>query len=466
LAWVEDRKATGSTDLRRRSISIATEPRAVPTTVRPPVRPPVGTPAGPPAGARRSATFAALDSPPFRLYLSGQAVSLCGTWMQTIALGWLLLSLGATPTELGLVVAAQFLPVLLLGAYGGLLADRMDKRRLLMATQLAAGGLAALLAVVDYAGLARLWLVAVVALAIGVVNSVDNPTRQSIVGELVGPGRLTNAVSLNSAMINAARAIGPGIAGVLIAVAGTGTCFLLNAASFGVMFIVLRRLGHVAPAGAGARPGRSRGQLRDGLAYVARSPELRIPLIMMAVIGTLAYEFQIVLPLIAKQTFQGGSLSYSLLTAAMGAGAFAGGLLLARRGRVGAGGPILAAAGFGIVLVLTALAPTLPIAALAMVGVGAASVAFTAAGNSRLQLASAPAMRGRVMALWSVAFIGSTPVGGPIVGAICGHWGPRAGLAVGGVAALGAAGYGALALRRHAARPGPEELTATPVPAR
>jgi MFS family permease len=392
-------------------------------------------------------------------------VSLCGTWMQTIALGWLLLSLGASATDLGLVIAAQYLPVLLLGAYGGLLADRFDKRRLLMATQLAAGSLAGLLAVIDYAGAARLWLVAAVAAAIGVVNAVDNPTRQSIVGELVGRDALTNAVSLNSVTVNAARAIGPGIAGGLIALAGTGACFLTNAASFAVMFLVLRGLGRVRLPGRSTRASRSPGQLRAGLAYVAHSPELRIPLVMMAVIGTLAYEFQIVLPLVARQTFHGGSLSYSLLTAAMGIGAFAGGLRLARRGRVGPNGPILAAAGFGVVLVLAALAPTLPLAAVAMVGVGAGSVAFTAAGNSSLQLACAPAMRGRVMALWSVAFIGSTPVGGPLVGAICGHWGPRAGLAIGGAAALAAAGYGAAARRRGRRRDQPAPTAGTHLPA-
>ncbi|WP_131747828.1 MFS transporter [Frankia sp. Cppng1_Ct_nod] len=384
----------------------------------------------------------ALSVPNYRIYLGGQAVSLVGTWMQAVALGWLVLQLGASGTVLGLITAAQFAPVLLLGAYGGLLADRADKRRLLVYTQLTSGLLAAGLAVLDLTGVVQLWMVALVAAGLGAVNAVDNPTRQSFVHEMVGADVLANAISLNSVVVNAARAVGPGVAGVLIAVAGTGVCFMVNAVSFLAVIVSLTRMDPRALRRRDPLP-RARGQVREGFGYVLRTPALRVPLAMMAVIGTLAYEFQVVLPLLGRVVFHGGAGTYGLLTGAMGVGAVIGGLFVARRSRASLRTLVVSAAGFGAVILLASSAPEVHLAAAAMVLVGAGSVAFLSAGNAALQLASEPHMRGRVMALWTVAFLGSTPVGGPTIGWISEQLGARAGLATGGLAALAAAWYGA-----------------------
>ncbi len=402
---------------------------------------------------RRGGALLALSVPNYRRYLSGQVVSLVGTWMQMVAQGWLALSLGASGTVLGLVTAAQFLPVLLFGAYGGLLADRADKRRLLIYTQVASGLLAASLAVADITGVVQLWMVALIAAGLGTVNAVDNPTRQSFVHEMVGPDVVANAVSLQSVAVNAARAVGPGIAGVLIAVAGTGVCFMVNAASYLAAIVALIRIDPRALRRRDPLP-RARGQIREGLAYALRTPALRVPLVMMAVIGTLAYEFAVVLPLLGREVFHGGAGTYGLLTAAMGVGAVAGGLIVARRGRATPRALVGAAAGFGIVILAASVAPDVHLAAVAMMLVGAGSVAFLSIGNATLQLASTPHMRGRIMALWAVAFLGSTPVGGPTIGWISEELGARAGLATGGLAALLAAGYGARQLLGPAGQPG------------
>lgn len=394
----------------------------------------------------RTRTFRSLRIRNYRLYLTGQAVSLCGTWMQTVAQGWLVLTLTRSGTALGLVIALQFLPMLLLGPYGGLVADRLDRRRLLVGTQATLGALALLLGVLDVTGAVRLWMVFAVAAGFGLVTCVDMPARQSFVLEMVGRAELPNAVTLNSVLVNAARAVGPAVAGALIAVAGTGPCFLANAASYLAVIAALLRMDVRGLYRQEPVP-RARGQVRAGLAYVARTPALRVPLVMMAVIGTLAYEFQVVLPLVARRTFGGGAGTYSALTAAMGAGAVVGGLLVARRRRTTSRALVLGAAGFGAVILLAAAAPTLPVAIAVLVLVGAGSVAFLAVGNATLQLAAEPAMRGRVMALWGVAFLGSTPLGGPIAGWVGEHAGPRWALALGGAAAMLAAGYGAWALR-------------------
>ncbi|CUU55572.1 Predicted arabinose efflux permease, MFS family [Parafrankia irregularis] len=399
----------------------------------------------------RTGTFAALQVPNFRLFLGGQVVSLCGTWMQMIALGWLVLSLGASGTELGLVTAAQFLPVLLFGAYGGLIADRSDSRRLLICTQVSLAALAALLGILDLTGVARLWMVAALAAAIGLITAVDNPTRQSFVQEMVGAEHLPNAVTLNSVTVNAARVVGPAIAGLVISLIGTSGCFLLNAASFAAVVLALRRMdaGALVPSKPVAR---APGQVRSGLAYAMRTTGLRVPLIMMAVVGALAYEFQVVLPLVARETFDGSAATYSLFTGAMGAGAVVGGLFVARRRSVGIAALALASGLFGVVLLLAAAAPTLALEVVALVLVGAASVAFIATGNATVQLSSAPEMRGRVMALWSVAFLGSTPVGGPIAGWVAQTFGARAGLVLAGAAAVAGAFYALASLRKAADR--------------
>ena len=384
------------------------------------------------ATARR--IFSSLRVPNYRLYFAGQAISLSGTWMQSVAQGWLVLDLTGSGTAIGLVLALQFLPVLLLGPLGGVLADRIDKRRLLLGTQVAAALLAAALGLLVLLEVVTLWMVCAMACGLGFVNLVDNPTRQAFLGEMVGPDDLTNAISLNSVLVNLARVAGPAGAGALIITVGVAPCFLINAASYlaaiaALLLIRPERLRRTAP-----RP-RSRGQLRAGFRYVRANPAIFIPLLMMAVVGTLAYEFQVSLPLLARFTFGGDADTYGAMTALMGAGAVVGGLLTAAAGRRAPTALAAMALLFGAVQSVAALAPSRALALAAMVPLGASSIAFLALGNATLQLASAPEMRGRVMALWAVAFLGSTPVGGPLIGWI-GGLNPRWGLGVGGLATL------------------------------
>ncbi len=406
-----------------------------------------------PRGSRRAATFAALANPNFRRFFYGQAVSMIGTWMQSVAQSWLVLELTGSGTALGLVIALQTLPVLFGAPYAGLIADRVDKRRLLVATQTAMGILALALGLLTVTGSVRLWMVYVLAVALGAANAIDNPTRQSFVLEMVGPEYLRNAVTLNSVLVNAARAIGPAVAGVLIATIGVGVCFLVNAGTFVAVIAALATLDRSLLRPSPPAP-RERGQLREGFAYVRRTPALVVPLGMMAVIGMLAYEFQVVLPVVARTTFHGGAQAYGFLTAAMGAGAVIGGLAVASRSFTGTRALVWAAAIFGGVILLAAAAPNLLLACVAMALVGAGSVGFLAIGNATLQLSASPMMRGRVMALWAVAFLGSTPIGGPVAGYVSQHFGGRAGLILAGVSCLVAALGGWYALRRATAGPG------------
>ncbi|NMH98288.1 MFS transporter [Pseudonocardia sp. K10HN5] len=399
----------------------------------------------------RRQTFASLANPNYRRYFTGQAISLVGTWMQTVAQSWLVLQLTGSATDLGLVIALQTLPTLVLGPYAGVIADRMDKRRLMIGLQSMMGVLALALGLLTVTGEVRIWHVFVLAFLLGLNNCFENPARQAFVLEMVGPDDLRNAVSLNSVLVNVARAVGPAVAGIVIATGGLGVCFMLNAVSFVAVVTSLARL-DVSTLSPSTPAARSPGQLREGLAYVARTPTLGIPLLMMALVGCLAYEFQVVLPVVAEETFHGDARTYGFLTAAMGVGAVLGGLYVAARGRTGVRSLVTASAAFGVVLLIAALAPTLPIELLAMAMVGAASVAFLSKGNSTLQLEAAPHMRGRVMALWAVAFLGSTPIGGPIAGFVSQHLGGRAGLVLGAVACIVAAGLGAVVVRRMASR--------------
>lgn len=391
-------------------------------------------------------TFAALANPNYRRYVSGQAVSLIGTWMQSIAQSWLVLQLTGSATALGVVIALQTLPTLVLGPYAGVVADRSDKRRLMIGLQSGMGVLALLLGVLTITGTVALWHVYVLAFLLGMNNCFENPARQSFILEMVGPDDLRNAVSLNSVLVNVARAVGPAIAGIVIALGGIGLCFLLNAVSFVAVVASLARL-DVRRLSRSIPTPRAPGQLREGFAYVRRTPELAVPLLMMALVGCLAYEFQVVLPVFAQQTFAGDATTYGFLTAAMGVGAVVGGLYVAARGRTGLNALVVAAALFGVAMLGTALAPNLPVALIGMGLVGAFSVAFLSTGNSTLQLAADPQMRGRVMALWAVAFLGSTPIGGPIAGVVVQYFGSRAGLLLGAAACLLAAALGAVMAR-------------------
>jgi MFS family permease len=386
-------------------------------------------------------TFSSLRVPNYRLYFTGQSISLAGTWMQMTAQSWLVLVLTHSSTRLGLVVALQTLPVLLLGPYGGVVADRVDKRKLMIVLQIAMGIQALVLGLLTVAGIVRFWEVCLLAVILGLNNAFENSARQAFVREMVGPDELRNAITLNSVTVNAARAVGPAIGGVLIATVGVGVCFLANAASFVavVTSLVIMNTGALQPS----RPApRASGQLREGLRYAARTPNIAIPLAMMGLVGMLAYEFQVSIPVLAKQTFHGGSEAYGFLTAAMGIGAVVGGLFTAARGRTGLRSMIIAGTGFGIAIIVCAVAPVIGLAYAAMLFVGWASVSFIAIGNSTIQLASEPSMRGRAIALWQVAFQGTTPIGGPLIGWIIELTDPRVGLAVGGASCLVAAAGG------------------------
>ncbi len=306
---------------------------------------------------------------------------------------------------------------------------------------------ALVLGVLTVTGAVRLWQIGVLAALLGLNNAFENPARQAFMLEMVGAETLRNAVTLNSVIVNVARVIGPAVAGLLIASVGEGVCFLVNAASFVAVLVSLASLDRTAIVPSPPSP-RAPGQLRQGLRYVRQAPELAVPLAMMALVGALAYEFQVSLPVMAREGLHVGAAGYGFMTAAMGVGAVAGGLVVATRGKTGLPTLVAAASAFGVLLGLAALAPSLPIELVALALVGGASISFMATGNSTLQLNAEPSMRGRVMSLWFVAFQGSTPIGGPIVGWVMAAIGARAGLGLGGVTCLLAAALGLLALRR------------------
>ena len=373
----------------------------------------------------------------FRLYFYGQLVSSTGTWMQSVALGWLVLRITGSGVAVGFVTALQFLPMLLISSWGGVIADRRDKRLTLVVTQSGMALCAAGLAAVTLGGGARLWVIYLLTLCSGAFNAIDNPVRQSFASEMVGPADLPNAVSLNSAVFNTSRIIGPALGAVLIKTVDVGPCFAVNAVSFVAVIaglLMMRR----EELWLGRRVARAKGQIREGLRYVWRTGELRSTILLVAVVGTLAFNFTVVLPVMAKFTFHSDAGTYGVLTSLMGAGAMVGALATASRlptpRRLA--GSCLA---FGIVMALAAVAPTLLAEELLIVLVGAASITFLATANSMCQLGSTPEMRGRVMALYGLVFLGSTPIGGPLVGWICQDLGPRYGMGLGGVATILAA---------------------------
>jgi MFS family permease len=405
-------------------------------------------------------TFASLQIPNYRRYFAGQVVSLSGNWMQTVAEMWLVVQLTGSGVAVGLTAALQFLPIMLFGAWGGLLADRLAKRRLLLLTQFLMALPAIALWGLTTSGSVEIWVVYALVFARGAINAVDNPARQSFAIEMVGADRVVNAVALNSVIIHTARIVGPAAAGAVIALVGVATCFLINALSFAAMLVALRAMDPRAlhtpePAK------RAAGQVRSALRYVRRTPNLLIPLGMMALIGTLSFNFQVLLPLLASLTWDGDASLYTALAVAMGIGSVAGALVTGARGRAGPRLLVSAAAAFGVAELLVAVAPTVELQLVALVPLGAVSVAFAAGVNSALQLTVEPAMRGRVMALYSVVFLGSTPIGAPLVGWIAEVAGPRAGLVLGAVAALAAAAGAHVAFRRAAATP-PVSATTRP----
>ncbi len=388
------------------------------------------------ARAYSAKTFAALGVRNFRLYFIGQLISVSGTWMQSVALGWLVLQTTGSSLDLGYVVALQFVPMLIAGPYGGLVADRREKRQILYVTQSVSGLLAlalGLLVSLHHVSMPALYVFAAL---LGLVNLFDNPARQSFVQEMVGPDLIANAVSLNSVLMNAGRLIGPGIAAGFIAVFGSAVCFDVNAASYLAVLValVMMRRGDFLPM---RTVSRERGQVRLGLRYAASQPLLRVVLISIAAIGTFAYNFTVTLPLLARTTFHARSAAdYGLLMAAMGLGAIAGGLATAYRARPT---PQLLAGlvlGFAVLMALVGAMPSFTWAEIMLVPTGALSIALISTANSFLQTNSTQEMRGRVMSLYAIAFLGTTPIGAPLIGLVINYTNPRVGVWLGAGVAL------------------------------
>jgi MFS family permease len=403
-----------------------------------------------PTTALKRTFSSARSSRNFRLFLSGQFLSAVGTWMNFTATGWLVWEITHSGSALGLNSALQFGPVLLFGAFGGVLADRFNKRRILIVTQSAYAMVSITLAVLVGTHVIELWMVFGLSILSGLITSIDNPSRQSFYVEMVGESSLTNAVSLNSAAFTGARVIGPAVAGIVIASAGMAWCFGLDAFSFLFVLgaLLAMRAGelHAQP-----RTTREKGHLIAGFRYIWTTDELRRPLIVLAVMFTFVFNWQVLMPLLAEVTFHAGPREFGLLSAGAGVGAFIGAITTAHANRT----PGVRRLGMFCVLVgatmfLVAGAPTLVLAIVAMVPLGYAAMCFMITGNTLLQLNAKPQARGRVMALYGMVFLGSTPIGAPIAGWLGQVLGPRMEFAVMGAVAV-AVGLVVLALRRRAA---------------
>ncbi|MGI8666275.1 MAG: MFS transporter [Jatrophihabitans sp.] len=412
--------------------------------------PPVASPSGTaqhPTEARpaRVNPLRSLKVRNYRLYFSGQLISLTGTWAQRVAQDWLVLQLTNSGTALGVVTALQFAPSLLLSLYGGALADRGDKRRLLLLTQTGIGLAALLLGLLDVTGAVRLWHVLVLAAVLGVISAIDTPIRQSFVVEMVGGQDLSNAVALNSTTFNLARIIGPAIAGVVITSFGTGWAFLGNAASTIAVLagLALMRSAELFPS---TPVDRKPGQYRDAIRYVRNRSDLMLPMLLMFVIGTFGFNYQITIALIAKQVFHRGAGSFGLLSTTLAVGATVGALAATfRRNRPTRLFLVGAASAFSLSEILSGLMPSFELTALALVPAGLCMITLAQAANATVQLGVEPTMRGRVMGLYILCFMGGTPVGAPIVGWLAEVFGPRWGLVGGGLicllSTLAVAGY-------------------------
>ena len=397
-----------------------------------------------------SATFRSLRIRNFRLFFTGQLVSQVGNWMTLVTQTLLVLRLTDDGIAVGALAACQFLPVLVLGPWGGLLADRMDKRRLLMVVQAYAMAQSFALAVLTLSDSPPLAALYGLALAGGCATALDQPSRRAFVVEMVPEDHVQNAVSLNSAMMTGARVIGPALAGLLVSTVGFAWCFALDGISYVAVLVALWRMdvGQLRPSPPAERGG---GQIRAGLRYVRSVPDLWIPLMMMTLVGTLAFNFSVVVPLFVRRSLGGGDTAFTLLFSVLSLGSFAGALLAARRTTVTLRHVGIASAGFGVSMLLLAAAPNLLLAFPLGFAVGAGSVTFLTTATTMFQLRADATMRGRVLALQGMVFLGSTPFGGPLLGAVCELVSPRAGLALGGGAALLAAVLGAASARRGSA---------------
>ncbi|QQG38276.1 MAG: MFS transporter [Candidatus Kaiserbacteria bacterium] len=385
-------------------------------------------------------TFSSLAIRNYRLYFIGRGFSHVGDWMQVVGVGWLVLDLTGSGVKLGTVLAIFFLPLLLGGPFLGIIPDRFDKRRVMFLTQSIMAALALLLSVLVFFELVQLWMLYAFALLYGTVNAIDTPTRQTFLHEMVGKDHLRNAVTLMSTEANLARALGPLFAGALIAGFGIAFCFFVNALSFVAVLVILSMMREEEMHR--ETPSSEPIDLLSGFRYVRSVPLIRGVLISMAVIGTLSYEFQVSLPLLAKGTFGGGAADYAALLSAMGAGSVAGGLFAASRQRVALHEFFLSMLLFGISILVTAVMPSVSLATVGMIFVGFFSINLTSVGNTMIQLEADSSLRGRVMALWSMAIFGSTLIGAPIIGFLGEFANPRIALAVSGAAALLTALFG------------------------
>ena len=399
-----------------------------------------------------SETFKSLHVRNFRLFFMGQGISQIGNWLTLIAQTLLVLQLTDSGVALGALAAAQFGPVLIFGAFAGLVADRSDKRKLLITVQTFAMVQSLALATLAFQDHPPVWAIYVIAFFGGVATAFDNPARRSFVVEMVPEEQITNAVSLNSALMTGSRIIGPALGGILVVTVGFGWAFLLDGISYIAVIVSLRMIDPSKLRPAPVTP-RGRGQVRAGLAYAWRIDELRVPLIMMAVIGTLAFNFQTVLPLFAVRDLDGQDLTFSLLMSVVSVGSLLGALRSARRTNMSVRTVSLSAAGFGAAMLALAIAPNQPVAFAVGAVMGFTSILFMTASTAIVQLRADPMMRGRVLALQAIVFLGSTPIGGPIVGTLSERLGARYGLALGAIATLGAAAYGLLTVRRDDALP-------------
>lgn len=394
-------------------------------------------------------TFRSLHVRNFRLFFSGQLISQVGNWLTLVAQTLLVLKLTDSGVALGLLAVAQFGPVLFLGAFAGLIADRSDKRKLLLLVQSFAMVQSFCLAALVFTGHPPVAAVYGVALLGGFAIAFDNPARRSFVVEMVPEDDIGNAVSLNSALMTGSRVVGPALAGLLITTVGFGWCFLLDGISY---LAVLAGLWLMDPTELRRPPVavRARGQVREGLRYARSVPELFIPLVMMAVIGTLAFNFQTVLPLFATRDLGGSDITFTLLMSVVSAGSLVGALATARRKRIGIYTVSVAAIAFGVTMGALSVAPNQPVAFVVCLFLGLSSISFMTASTAIVQLTATPSMRGRVLALQGMVFLGSTPIGAPIVGFVSQRYGARYSVALGGVAALAAGVFGVLKVRGHA----------------
>lgn len=407
------------------------------------------------ASTRR--TFRALANRNYRLFWTGQVVSLTGTWMQRLAQAWLVLELTDSPFALGLITTIQFLPIMTTSLFAGVLADRFPKRRILLVTQSVMMVQSLVLAILASTPYIRVEHIYILAGILGIASAVDNPTRQSFIVEMVGPDDLPNAVALNSTQFNTARIAGPSLGGVGIAVIGVAGCFYLNAFSYLATLIGLLMMRESELFNVPARvTGNMFKQVGAGLSYSLRTPDIALVLLLMAMLGTFGYNFTVLLPLIATYVLHSGELGFGILTSAMAVGSLGSALWIAHSGRATRRTLFIGAIGFTIALLVLGIsewwALTLPV----LVVLGLFSIVFTATANTRLQLMAPPEMRGRVMSLYTLLFAGTTPVGSLVIGWLAEHQSVQATvLEMAGLCALGVA-IATTYLRLNATRLTPE----------